>query len=209
MVFLFFIMIGVIVITGILIFSKIEIEVISLKFFSQAKRHFNQDYKMILKLYAFGLFPILKITFTKARLEKIKVKQKIEKIDVSMLQKDPFFHKELLDVIKKMNMNIEKLYLNIEIGTENAVLTSILVPAISTIIAVLLRKKVKKFENQVYIVNPVYQNQNLVNIAISGIFKIEMRHIITIIYRFLKKEKKGGKKYERTSHRRAYDYGYE
>lgn len=209
MVFLFGIILMIILSIVLLIFSKIGIEVIDFKFSSQTKRYFNQDYKVILKLYAFGCIPIFKMTITKEKLEKIKVKEKIENIDVNMLQKDPFFHKELLDAIKKVKIEIEKLNLNIEIGTENVILTAILVPVVSTIIAILLRKNGKCFENQIFIVSPVYQNKNLVNIAISGIFEMEMRHIITIIYRLIKKAKKGGKKYERTSHRRAYDYGYE
>ena len=57
--------------------------------------------------------------------------------------------------------------------------------------------------------NPVYQNQNLVNLSVSGIFEVKLRHIINIIYILNRKEKKGVKKYERTSNRGSYDYSYE
>ena len=99
--------------------------------------------------------------------------------------------------------------LYIEIGTENAGLTSIIVPAISTIISIILRKKVKKVKKQKFIVQPIFQNRNLVNLSFTGIFEIKISHIINIIYRFYKKEKEGVKEYERTSNRGAYDYSYE
>ena len=108
-----------------------------------------------------------------------------------------------------MHIEIKNINLKIDIGTENAIWTSIIVPTISTTIAFLLRKMVKRFENQIFIMNPIYKNQNLVNLFISGIFEVKMRHIINIIYFLIKKEKKGVKKYERTSNRGPYDYGYE
>ena len=61
--------------------------------------------------------------------------------------------------------------------------------------------------NKKYIITPLYFNQNIVNIEISGIFEIKMIHIINIIYILNKKE--GVKKNERTSNRRSYDYSYE
>ena len=115
--------------------------------------------------------------------------------------------KNFFKAIKKINLKIEKLNLNMEIGTENATLTSVIVPAISTIIAIYLRKKIKNYENQTFIIQPVYQNQNLINIYISGIFEIKMIHIIDMLYMLNKKGEV--KNYERTSNRRTYDYSYE
>ena len=99
--------------------------------------------------------------------------------------------------------------LKIGIGTENAALTSIIIPIISTILAILLREKIKSKEEQFFIITPIYQNQNYLNIKLSGIFEIKMNHIINIIHLLLRKNKKGVKKYERTSNRRPYDYSYE
>ena len=99
--------------------------------------------------------------------------------------------------------------LKIDIGTENAALTSIIIPIISTILAILLREKIKSKEEQFFIITPIYQNQNYLNIELSGIFEIKMNHIINIIHLLLRKNKKGVKKYERTSNRRSYDYSYE
>lgn len=208
MVFIF-ILAGIILIGIILSFSKIKIQIINFKFNSQSQRHVNKEYEILLKLCILGTIPILKIDITKTKLERMKIQEKIKNIDFKFLEKHPSFDKDILKELKKLNIAIKNINLHIDLGTENASLTSIIVPAVSTVIAIILRQKVKKFENQIFIINPVYQNQNLVNIYISGIFEIKMSHIINIIYNLSKKDKKGVKEYERASHRRSYDYSYE
>ena len=203
MVFLFILIVFLLLI----IFSKIRIEVINFKFSSQWKRHINKDYKVIIKLCILSKISILKINITKTKLEKLKIKEKIKDIDLKIIENRNKFDKDLIRAIKEINLDIDKINLNIELGTENASLTSIVVPAISTILAILLRQKIEKFENQIFIVKPIYINQNLINIVLSGIFEIKMIHIINIIYILNKKE--GVKRYERTSNRRSYGYGYE
>lgn len=204
-----FICIAIILLGIILFFSKIRIEIINFRFDSQLRRHINKDYKIIIKLKAFGLIPIFKINITKTKLEKMKLKEKIKNVDFKVLEDNHKLDKKILKAIKNLKLSIKNINLRLDIGTENATLTSIIVPAISTVIAIVLRKKVKKFENQIFMINPIYQNQNLVNLFVSGIFEIKMSHIINIIYILNKKEKKGVKEYERTSHRRPYDYSYE
>ena len=140
MVFLF-VWIAIITLAIILVFSKIKIQIINFRFSSQTQRHINKDYKIIIKLYALGVIPILKINITKAKLEKIKLKEKIKNIDLSYLEKNPSFNKEIWKAIKRLNISIKNINLHVDLGTENASLTSILVPAISTIIAIVLRKK--------------------------------------------------------------------
>ena len=129
---------------------------------------------------------------------------------MKLIQNNKQFDKKALVAVKELNIGIKKIKLYVDIGTENASLTSILVPALSTIIAIILHKKVKKFENQKFQIQPIYSNQNLVNIDISGIFDIKISHIINIIYIFNKEKKKGVKENnERTSNRRSYGYSYE
>ena len=115
--------------------------------------------------------------------------------------------KNFLKAIKQLNITVKQLNLNIDLGTENASFTSILIPIISTIISILLRDKIKDYKNQHFIVNPIFTNQNLINIELYSIIEIKMIHIIDSIYVLNKKE--GEDKYERTSNRRSYDYSYE
>ena len=196
-----------ILIIVLLVFSRIRIEVINFKFSSQTKRHINKDYKVIIKLCILKKIPILKVNITKTKLEKMKIKEKIKNIDFKIIQNKNKFDKNAIKAIKKSNININKINLNLEIGTENATLTSVIVPAISTILAILLSRKIENPKNQLFIIQPVYINQNLINIVFSGIFEMKMIHIINIIY--ILNRKKGVNKHERTSNRRSYDYGYE
>lgn len=196
-----------ILIIVLLVFSRIRIEVINFKFSSQTKRHINKDYKVIIKLCILKKIPILKVNITKTKLEKMKIKEKIKNIDFKIIQNKNKFDKNAIKVIKKSNININKINLNLEIGTENATLTSVIVPAISTILAILLSRKIENPKNQLFIIQPVYINQNLINIVFSGIFEMKMIHIINIIY--ILNRKKGVNKHERTSNRRSYDYSYE
>lgn len=196
-----------ILIIVLLVFSRIRIEVINFKFSSQTKRHINKDYKVIIKLCILKKIPILKVNITKTKLEKMKIKEKIKNIDFKIIQNKNKFDKNAIKVIKKSNININKINLNLEIGTENATLTSVIVPAISTILAILLSRKIENPKNQLFIIQPVYINQNLINIVFSGIFEMKMIHIINIIY--ILNRKKGVNKHERTSNRRSYDYSNE
>ena len=96
--------------------------------------------------------------------------------------------------------------LNIALGTEDAAITAFIIPIISTFIAMFLSKRVQRYNNnQKFSIQPVYINQNLINIEFSGIFQIKMIHIINTICIVKRK----GDKNERTSNRRTYDYGYE
>lgn len=205
MVFLFaLIIVGIL--TILLVTSKIQIQIINFKFSSQNSRHINTDYKIIIKLLILRKIPILKINITKNKLEKLRLKEKVNQIDWQRVQSEEF-DKNILKAIKQLKLGIKNISLNVELGTENASLTSIIVPAISTAISIWLGRKMKNYENQIFIIQPIYRNQNLINILISGIFELKMNHIISMIYMLNQKE--GVKNYERTSNRRAYDYSYE
>ena len=211
MVFLFILLIF----PTLFIFSKIQIEILNLKYKSNSKKHLNKNYKIVFVLKILGNIPIFKIKIDKKKVEKLKKKDALQKrineINLKVIENKEQIDKNILKAIKKANILLKKLRLKVEIGTLNPFLTSILVPVISTIISILIAKntkrKIKKKANQKYIITPLYFNQNIVNIEISGIFEIKMIHIINIIYILNKKE--GVKKNERTSNRRPYDYSYE
>ncbi len=190
------------------LFSKIKIEIENFKFTSQRQpRHINQDYKLIIKLCILKKIPIIKINLTKTRLEKIELKKQIEKINIEELMANKQFDLKIIKAFKRLNIDIDNINLKIEMGTENAALTAIIVPIISTILSIIFSRKIKKEQNQKFEIKPIYINQNLINILFSGIFEIKMIHIINIIYILNKKE--GVDRNERTSNRRTYDYSYE
>lgn len=205
MVFLF-ILIGIGIFSIVLIFSKIQIQIVNLKFSSEKPRHINSNYQIIIKLLILKKIPVFKVSITKNKLEKVKLKEKVQQVNWQKLQSTNL-ERDALKAIKELKLDVKNINLNIELGTENACFTSILVPAISTAISIWLGRKIKNYENQIFIIKPVYLNQNFVNILISGIFEVKMKHIISMLY--VLNEKEGVRKYERTSNRRAYDYSYE
>ena len=211
MVFLFILLIFFISIIVIMT-SKIEIKIENLIITSQTKKHINDKYKIIIKMYVFNKIPIIKITLTENKLKKIytklKMKEKIRKFEEEIYINKDKFDLKLLNAIKEFNkcIKIVDLKLKIQLGTENAFLTSILVAIISSIMSITISKKAMREDKIFYNVEPIYNSQNLINIAISGIFQIKMIHIINTIYVL---NKKGGIEYERTSNRRSYDYSYE
>ena len=189
------------------IFSKIRIEIIDFKFDSTSQKHINKDYKIIIKFCIFNKIPVIKTTITQDKLKNFKMNQKAKNIAIKALRNNKKMDVKAISTVKKLNISIKDIKLKINIGTENTAFTAIIVGIISTIIPILLRDKVEDYRNQTFTINPIYINQNLINIALSGIFEIKMIHIINIIYILSKKE--GVKKYERAPNRRSYAYSYE
>ena len=211
MVFLFVLLMFLVICTIFLLFSKVRIKIENLRFTSVNKKHINDNYEIVIGLYVLNKIPIIKLLINKEKIDKIKanksLKNKMEKINIKLIQDKDKFDKRILEAFKSLDPNIEQMNLEIQVGTENASLTAIIVPTISTALSIILRKYMKTYKKQNYKVEPIYINQNLINIEISSIFEIKMIHIINIIYILNKKE--GVKKYERTSNRRSYDYSYE
>ncbi len=212
MVFLFilliFLVLGLVILT-----SKLDIRMINLIIDSQSKKHINDRYEIIIKLKVFGNLPILKFTLNKSRLRKIKqsrkMNEKVKQLEKDIIQNRNKFDKNMMKGLKEFSKNIymEKLDLQIELGTENAFLTSMFVAFFSSILSIIFSRIHVREKNIVYEIEPVYRNENSIKIEISGIFQIKLIHIINTIYVL---NKKGGRKnHERTSNRRSYDYSYE
>ena len=189
------------------IFFKIRIEVINFNFNSTSQKYVNEDYKIIIKFCIFNKIPVIKSTITQEKFEKFKTNQKVKDMAIKALINKNEIDIKSFSSIKKININIKNLKLKINLGTENAAFTAIIVGIISAIIPIIIRNKVEDHNNLIWSINPIYINQNLINITFSGIFETRMIHIINIIYILNKKERR--KKYERASNRRSYAYSYE
>ena len=205
MVFLFILLTIIIV----LIFSKIQVEIenFRLNLPKNKNKILNDTFLFKIKLVIFGTLPIINLKINREKLKKLEnnLKDKKIKLDINKIGKQ--ITKENINDAKKLQMHIEKIKLKINYGTENTILTSFIVPIISTIWSIVLTKKRVKEEKQRLEINPIYNKGNLVNIVFEGIFEIKMIHIIKVICAKIKKRRV--EKYERTSNRRSYDYGYE
>ncbi len=191
----------VLIITIIIAKAKISIEVKNLKIKANKKMYISDNYKIII----LNKISILKFNLNNEKL----VLERNKRINKKGLKEESFLKNKIKKEILKhfSDIQVNKLNLKIKIGTENAFFTSMIIPIISSIISIILMKKITNAEKQKYIVEPIYLNQNILEILISGIFEMKMIHIINIIY-VLNKERKVNK-HERTSNRRSYDYGYE
>lgn len=205
MVFLFILLTIIIV----LIFSKIQVEIenFRLNLPKNKNKILNDTFLFKIKLVIFGTLPIINLKINREKLKKLEnnLKDKKIKLDINKIGKQ--ITKENINDAKKLQMHIEKIKLKINFGTENTILTSFIVPIISTIWSIVLTKKRVKEEKQRLEINPIYNKGNLVNIVFEGIFEIKMIHIIKVICAKIKKRRV--EKYERTSNRRSYDYSYE
>ena len=212
MVFLFilfvFLILGLAILT-----SKLDIKIINLIIDSQSKKHLNDRYEIVIKLKIFGNVPILKLTINQNKLSKIqqswKMTEKVKQLEKDILQNRNQFDKQIIKGLKEFSKGIyvNHLELEVELGTQNAFLTSILVAIFSSILSMAFSRIRVREKNISYEIKPIYRNENYIKIEISGIFQIKLIHIINTIYVL---NKKGGrKKHERTSNRRSYDYGYE
>lgn len=173
----------------------------------------KKDFCIYLGLYLFGRIKLVNIKITDERLEriskKLKIKDKIEKLDLETLKRNFKLDKETMYMLKEIKIKISKFNLSLEIGTENVIFTSMLITFISTIVSVFLSRILEKeaIENSQYQISSIYCNKNLLKINLNCIIHVKMVHIMYIMFHLLKKgrvNKDGG-----TSDRRTYDYGYE
>lgn len=191
---------------------RIKFEVENLKFSTDDNLHLNSKYEIKIKIFTFGIIPIFNMKLNNRKILKIrdnpKIKEKIKQQKTKIIENKANIDKELITSLKNIQTEIKEINLKILIGTEDASLTAFTIPVISTVIAMLLNKQIRKYnEKQKFLVAPVYMDKNLINVEFSGIIQIKMIHIINTICIVNKKRK--GDKNERTSNRRTYDYGYE
>lgn len=195
----------------IFLLSTLKIEIKNLKIGNKEKTkksRIKEKYEIKITLYFLEKLPILWLKLNNKKIRKISNSKRLEKIDFKKMKKKIPMNKETLEIIKNIKIKISKLNLKIDLGTEDAVLTSYLIAFIASIIGIILPHIVEedKMQKCHYIVNPIYQNKNEYHISLDSIISIKIVHIIYSMLIFVKK---GREKNERTSNRRSYAYGHE
>lgn len=189
-----------VIITLSIITSKIRIQIVDLKFTSQKldNRHMNKHYKFIITLCIFYNIPILKLKITEKDIKKIenneKLKQKIKQQKKEITKKINKKSVKILKELKNIKLNIKDINLKIKLGTEDAALTAVIIPIISTVISMFLKNNITKFTNQIFSVQPVYINENIINISLDSVFEIEVLLIINTLIIINKKYNRCNKK---------------
>ena len=194
--FLFFLVgfIFVLLLFDILIFSSIKIKVKNLKIDNSK---IKEGYELNVLIYFLNKIPIYRIKLNSNKLKKIQNSKRFKRIKAQNFHEIIPSIKDLFKLINYISIEIQKLNLNLSIGTENAVTTSYLTAIIASIIGILITK----------LSNPLYNSKNEYSIRIDGIFCIKIVHIINGMLNLTKKG--SSDRYERASNRRSYAYRYE
>ena len=191
---------------------KVEVKIQNIKYNSEKVKgeRLANNYQIIIKILTLEKIPIFRLKINKSKIEKInakthlkqKIKKEIQKQDIAKaieMEKKYDLKKLIPEVYKNIKLETENINLKIDIGTENVVLTSFIIPIISTILAFTVKRN--------FVVQPIYQNKNIIKFELNGIFSVKMIHIIDTIC--ILKKKRRVYKNERTSNRRTYDNCYE
>lgn len=145
---------------------KIKIEVnninFSLKEPTNNGKVFNIEENFLFKisLKIFGFIPIFKINITSKKVNEISKKTNI-KSHLKSFNKYTFL-KDIREIIESMNLKINRINLKAQIGLDNIILLTNIIPFFSTIISILLVKKRVKIKNQYYKIVPIYNRRKFI-----------------------------------------------
>lgn len=190
-----------------LIFSKVKLVINKLELDNTVcKQGYLRDIDGRIKIYLFGIIKILSIKINKTRIKKASIKNFLNKDKLTAIEGKIAKNVSFKDIkeVKNIKINLEKLDMNLNLGTEDVIITSLLIFVISNIVTFIVVKNINKTNKKKYhyIINPCYQNKNVFILDVNCIISIKTVHIINMLYRFLKRSEK---KDERASNRRSYD----
>ena len=158
--------------------SKIGIDIKNLIIDTDAEEKINEDGKIYVYLLLFN-----KIKLFRKNVRNIPMKD--VKFETSDFDIKIFKNKDIkinyLELIQNINIDIKNIDLNVNIGTEDAGITAILVGILAGILGIIIKKPR-------YQILPIYANRNLLKINLNGIFTIYLMHYI---YKFIKDNIKG------------------
>lgn len=149
--------------------------------------HYNTNYKIKIIIYTLNILPIFKITLNRNKIEKInnkthieeKLKEKINEQELINLQLKYNLKKYIPILLKTIKIDINSLNLKIELGTKSPILTSFIIPTISTVITILLVKTQKNIDNKIFRISPVYINDNIIKIKLYSELEVKFINILS------------------------------
>ena len=158
----------VLFISFIVFFSRLKISIQSL----EIKNKRIKSLQVIISLALFGKLDVLKLKLNNNSVNNILKRRLNIKVLTEPNRGIVKDWKILLQNIKIENMN-----LNIEIGTENAAVTAYIVGIVSAIIGFVLPHRINDIR---YVIEPLYNGENQIFLALNGIFTVKLVHIISI-----------------------------
>ena len=187
---LFLIIIAVIFIITIFPSIKIEIKNLELHIPKENGKYANKDYEVYINVYILRKIKIFKFSITENKLERKEINDRIKKMEQKVLRNRNQYDIKLTEFFKKLHIELEKLKLDIYLGTEDAALTAISTGIVASTVGIVLKDKVLEKDKIGFKTVPVYQDENILKIYIDAILWIRMLHIIHIIYILKRKKNK-------------------
>ena len=174
-------------------------------------KYIDKNYKITIKLYLLNKIRYFKLEIDKNNFKEIfeKTKIKIEKNSDKKISKELYQDRKLLkNIIGNLKIHLEYLNLDLKVGTEFILLTTVIITTISTIFPMIVNKFIRKYDEKKYRYKftPIY-NQNDFDLKLDCIISIKMVHIINVLVSII--FKKGVFKNVRTSNTRFNDNCYE
>ena len=172
--FFLFIFIILIIIAFAVHTSRIGIEIENLIIDTEADKgkKINKESEIYVYLLIFGKIRLFKKDVKNMKQPNFKIKN--TDIDIKIL-KGKNLVINYVEMIKNIDIDIKKIDLNMQIGTQDAGVTAIIVGIISSILGIIIKKP--KYE-----IVPVYSNRNFVKIKLDGIFSI---YLMQYIYKLI------------------------
>lgn len=133
-------------------------------------------------MYFLNKIKIFSIKLNNKKIRKIYSNKKLEQIDFNKIKQTVPINIETLKIIKGLKLKIENLKLEINVGIQDAIITSYTVAIIASLLSILLPHLVKKkdIQNINYKVNPIY-NTLIFNLKLDSIINIKVINIIIVI----------------------------
>ena len=177
--FFFFmcLLIIVLIILGIAIHTSrigIDIENLIINTEKPKGQKINKESKIYVYLLIFGKIKLFKKDAKKMKQPNLKLEN--NNIDIKIL-KNKELRIDYKELLKNIDVDIKKINLNVQIGTQDAALTAIIVGILSGMLGIILKKPQ-------YEVRPIYINKNFFKIKIECIISIYlMQYIYKLIAR--------------------------
>ena len=163
--------------------SRIGIEIQNLKIDTEKPKgeKINVESKIYVYLLIFRKIKLFKKDVKNMKMPKMEVQNK--DIDIKIL-KNKYLKINYIELLQNIDVDIKKMDLYSQIGTQDAALTAILVGTISSILGVILRKPK-------YQIVPIYSNKNLLKIKLNCIISVYlMQYIYKLIFARAREKKR-------------------
>ncbi len=201
---MFFIFITITIIFLVVINSKIELQIENLNISTIKKENSELKSKIYINLIIFNNIRIFKKDITKIKNKKGGIRKVLTNLSNKKINLRSSNLIEIIKGIKNLKIQLKQIDLYLEIGTEDAALTAILIGIISTILGILIKPDQIKRKSNKFKICPIYKDKNILNMQINCIIRFNLIHYI------YKNILKGREKNERKpSNRRSYAYSHE